>query len=69
MNKKTIAGVFAALFLLLSLLPAAGMLLSGQSVSAANETLSQPPKLLNPAGKINLLSGIGGEIRPVSSGL
>ena len=54
MNKKTIAGVFAALFLLLSLLPAAGMLLSGQSVSAANETLSQPPKLLNPAGKVNL---------------
>ena len=45
MNKKTIAGVFAALFLLLSLLPAAGMLLSRQSVAAANETLSTPPKL------------------------
>lgn len=54
MNKKTIACIFAALFLLLSLLPAVGMLLSRQSVSAANETLSQPPKLLNSAGKVNL---------------
>ena len=54
MNKKTIAGVFAALFLLLSLLPAAGTLLSGESVAAANETLSQPPKLLSSSGKVNL---------------
>ena len=54
MNKKTIAGVFAALFLLLSLLPSAGMLLFGESAAAANETLSMPPKLLRSAGKFNL---------------
>lgn len=54
MNKKTIACIFAALFLLLSLLPAVGMLISREGRAAANETLSSSPKLHNSDGKINL---------------
>lgn len=54
MSKKTIACIFAALFLLLSLLPAVGMLISREGQAAANETLSSSPKLHNSDGKINL---------------
>ena len=54
MNKKTISGVFIALFLLLSLLPAAGMVFLGESKATANETLSPDPKLRNSDGGVNL---------------
>jgi len=53
MKKKTIALVFAALFLVLSLLPSIGMLAFGGSRAAANETLSRLPKLRLEDGSVN----------------
>lgn len=53
MNKKTISFAFAMLFLLLSVLPVAGMLVLGESGAAANETLSSPPALTGSDGRLN----------------
>lgn len=52
--KKTISVIFAALFLLLCLLPSAGMLLWGESKPGANEILASAPALREKDGGLNV---------------
>ena len=51
--KKTISLLFAALFLLLCLIPSVGMLLFGESRAGANEVLASAPSLRNRDGTLN----------------
>lgn len=51
--KKTLSFLFAALFLLLCLLPVSGMLLWGESEAGANEVLSPRPALKTRTGELN----------------
>lgn len=51
--KKTLSVLFIALFLLMCLLPSAGMLIWGESGAAANEILADAPRLTGPDGRFN----------------
>lgn len=51
--KKTFFIIFLSVFLLLSLLPFAGLLLTGPSGASANEILADPPQLKTQEGKLN----------------
>jgi len=51
--KKTFSVLFIALFLLLCLLPSAGMLIWGESGAAANEILADAPRLTTADGRFN----------------
>ena len=51
--KKVFSFLFAALFLLMCLLPVSGMLLWGESKAGANEVLSNRPALKTRAGELN----------------
>ena len=52
--KRTGLMVFIGMFLILCMLPAAAMLVTGPSEAAANEILAQPPALYDGEGTINL---------------
>lgn len=53
MKKRLLYGCFIAVFLLACLLPVVGMGIFGPSAPAANEQLSQAPKLTDENGKLN----------------
>ena len=53
MTKNILSVVFAAVLLLCSLLPLAGLLVAGPSGPAANEILSVPPRLRTSGGHFN----------------
>ena len=53
MKNKTVSALFAAAFLVMSLLPSAGMLIFGPSEPSANEILAQAPVLISKDGGFN----------------
>lgn len=53
MKEKGLKGIFTAIFLILCLLPSAGMLVFGTSPAAANEVLSPKPRILDRDGAFN----------------
>lgn len=51
---RTLNKIFIAVFILLCIIPSAGMLVFGQSEAAANEILSPEPAIVNEEGRFNV---------------